>query len=160
MIFRKTEVIFRKMFVRTKHRNWFSVKWISTQPNTWIHFPFRKIAFSKNEILSENAFMRTKHSLRCKILPPTWVMGPTRALINASNDFPSIYFYLFHLSEHFSQALIAKFQQWSIFFSKSQYLSWKRKFNKYSRRAHSSCGKIIVYSQSIINVYSLLSHKW
>ena len=65
--------------------------------------------------------------------------GPTGAWSNVSNDFPSIYFSLFHLSGLFSQALIAKFQQWSIFFSKSQSLSWKRKFIKYSRRVHSSC---------------------
>ena len=54
--------IFRKMFVRIKHRNWFSVKRIPTQPNTWIHFPFRKIAFPENEIFSGNAFTRNKRS--------------------------------------------------------------------------------------------------
>ena len=50
--------IFRKMFEQTKHRNWLSVKWISRQPNSgihflpyfpwwnqtaWIHFPYEKI---------------------------------------------------------------------------------------------------------------------
>ena len=52
-----------KMFEWTKHRNWFSVKRILWQTNTWKHFLFRKIAFSENRIFSGNAFTRTKHSL-------------------------------------------------------------------------------------------------
>ena len=63
LIFRKMEVIFCKMFVWTKHQNWFSVKRIPTQPNTWIYFPFQKIAFLENEIFFGNAFTRTKRSL-------------------------------------------------------------------------------------------------
>ena len=52
-----------RMFEWTKHRNWFFVKRILWQPNTWKHFPFQEIAFPKNGIFSGNAFTRTKHSL-------------------------------------------------------------------------------------------------
>ena len=52
-----------KMFEWTKHQNWFSVKRILWQTNTWKHFLFWKIAFSENRIFSENAFTQTKHTL-------------------------------------------------------------------------------------------------
>ena len=35
-----------KMFEWTKHQNWFSVKRILWQPNTWKHFPFRKCFYT------------------------------------------------------------------------------------------------------------------
>ena len=43
-----------KMFERTKHRNWFSVKRIPRQPNNLKNFPFLKIEFPKNIYFSEN----------------------------------------------------------------------------------------------------------
>ena len=47
----------------SKRQKIFFEKYFEMQPNTWKHFPFRKIAFPKNGIFSENAFTRTKHSL-------------------------------------------------------------------------------------------------
>ena len=50
----------------TKHQKIFFETFFKMQPNTWKHFPFRKIAFPENEIFSKNAFTRTKWSLNCK----------------------------------------------------------------------------------------------
>ena len=50
-------------FFFSKHQKIFFRKFFEMQPNTWKHFPFRKIAFPKNGIFSGNAFTRTKHSL-------------------------------------------------------------------------------------------------
>ena len=47
----------------TKHQKIFFENFFEMQPNTWKHFPFRKIAFPENGIFSRNAFTRTKHSL-------------------------------------------------------------------------------------------------
>ena len=62
-------------FFFSKHQKIFFGKFFEMQPNTWKHFPFRKIAFPKNGIFSGNAFTRTKHSLNswrklktCKML--------------------------------------------------------------------------------------------
>ena len=54
LIFRKTKSIFCKMFERTKHRNWFSVKQIWGNQTAWIHFPFPKIAFPENILHEPN----------------------------------------------------------------------------------------------------------
>ena len=50
----------------TKHQKIFFETFFKMQPNTWKHFPFRKIAFPENGIFSKNAFTRTKWSLNCK----------------------------------------------------------------------------------------------
>ena len=50
-------------FFFSKHQKIFSGKFFEMQPNTWKHFPFRKIAFPENRIFSGNGFTRTKHSL-------------------------------------------------------------------------------------------------
>ena len=50
------EAFFVKMFERTKHQNWFSVKWILRQPNSLIHFSFLKIAFLENIYFSKNIY--------------------------------------------------------------------------------------------------------
>ena len=43
-----------------KHQKIFFRKFLKMQPNTWKHFPFRKIAFLENGIFSENAFTDRK----------------------------------------------------------------------------------------------------
>ena len=53
-------------FFFSKHQKIFFGKFFEMQPNTWKHFPFRKIAFPENGIFSGNAFTRTKHSLNDK----------------------------------------------------------------------------------------------
>ena len=50
-------------FFFSKHQKIFFKKFFEMQSNTWKHFLFRKIAFSKNKIFSKNTFTRTKHSL-------------------------------------------------------------------------------------------------
>ena len=52
----------------TKHQKIFFETFFEMQPNTWKHFPFRKIAFPKNRIFFENTFTRTKRSLSCKLV--------------------------------------------------------------------------------------------
>ena len=47
----------------SKHQKIFFGNFFEIQPNTWKHFPFRKIAFPENGIFSGNAFIQTKHSL-------------------------------------------------------------------------------------------------
>ena len=47
----------------TKHQKIFFETFFEMQPNTWKHFPFRKIAFPENGIFSGNTFTRTKRSL-------------------------------------------------------------------------------------------------
>ena len=48
----------------TKHQKIFFETIFEMQPNTWKHFPFRKIAFPENRIFFENTFTRTKQSLK------------------------------------------------------------------------------------------------
>ena len=48
----------------TKYHKIFFETFFEMQPNTWKHFPFRKIAFLENRIFSGNTFTRTKRSLR------------------------------------------------------------------------------------------------
>ena len=52
----------------TKHQKIFFETFFEMQPNTWKHFPFRKIAFLENGIFSGNAFIQTKRSLNYKFL--------------------------------------------------------------------------------------------
>ena len=52
-------------FFFSKHQKIFFRNFFEMQPNTWKHFPFRKIAFPENGIFSGNAFTRTKHNLKC-----------------------------------------------------------------------------------------------
>ena len=52
----------------TKHQKIFFEIFFEMQPNTWKHFPFRKIAFLENGIFSGNAFIQTKRSLNYKFL--------------------------------------------------------------------------------------------
>ena len=54
----------------TKHQKIFSDTLFEMQPNTWKHFPFWKIAFSKNRIFSRNTFTWTKRRLGVKRQTP------------------------------------------------------------------------------------------
>ena len=47
----------------TKHQKIFFENFFEMQPNTWKHFPFRKIVFLENRIFFGNTFTRTKQSL-------------------------------------------------------------------------------------------------
>ena len=47
----------------TKHQKIFFETFFEMQPNTWKHFPLRKIAFLENKIFSRNTFTWTKRSL-------------------------------------------------------------------------------------------------
>ena len=67
MIFCKTEVIFRKMFVRTKHWNWFSVKRIPCAAKHLNTFSFPENSISGKWNIFRKCFYATKRSL--SILP-------------------------------------------------------------------------------------------
>ena len=57
-----------KMFERTKHRNWFSVKRILRQPNSLNTFFFPENSISEKYLFSRKYFTGTKHSLIFSIL--------------------------------------------------------------------------------------------
>ena len=64
MIFRKTEVIFRKIFVRTKHRNWFSVKRIPCAAKHLNTFSFPENSIFEKWNIFRKCFYATKRSLK------------------------------------------------------------------------------------------------
>ena len=79
----------------TKHQKIF----FEMQPNTWKHFPFRKIAFLENRIFSKNTFTQTKRSLCFKILGP--VMDPQQ--ISYSWLYVLFFFILFYLKLYYGK---------------------------------------------------------